>query len=334
VRALLPVLLLCACTTDPITELVLVVDTDFEVPDQLDAVEIVVDGRGLGADVETRRVDPLLPSQLPLVTSVVHRGGAFGPVVVEARGLSGGEEVVTRRARLAFAEGRSALVRLDLERRCRNESCGDGRTCVVGRCESDAVDPDTLPPWPGSPPRLGTDSGVFGEDAGELGGDSGAPEDVGPPDAGPPDAGPPDAGAPSGGMCDLDCDEDERCECSFSCDVCKTKCKRGDHCRDIRCTGDCELKAHDADEIEASCVGERCEVDARNVSNVRVTCVTGTCEVDCSDTSNCEVACRPFTSCRVDCDGASNCRISGCVRGVEECGGHLYCNYGEEPCDD
>lgn len=162
------------CDAEP-TRIVVVAETDLEVPREIDGLSFVVDARAIGGDVDTRDVDLVASgAALPLVLPVVHDGGALGPVVVRARALLGGRVVVERSARLSFVARRSLTLVLRLEARCagRAGECADDQTCVAGECMSHAVESAGLSDWSGGGLR---DAGVFGTP--DAGAPAGADDD-------------------------------------------------------------------------------------------------------------------------------------------------------------
>jgi hypothetical protein len=213
--AIVAVGLVTGCSETALTEIVVVVDSDVTVPDELDAIRIDVEGLEGGPESATRTVDGA--SDLPGVLSLVHRGGALGPITITATGALDGVDRIERRAETSFVEGKSIVLRLDLLASCVEMACGADETCTSAGCGGIEVDPSTLSEWTGRPPRLdagppdevdagGNDAGrvdAGGTDAGDVDAgdvdagdvDSG-PRDAGPPDSGPPDSGPPDAGPP------------------------------------------------------------------------------------------------------------------------------------------
>ncbi|HEY8431592.1 MAG TPA: hypothetical protein VIL20_24600, partial [Sandaracinaceae bacterium] len=152
--------LLASCGGE-LTEILVVVDSDLPVPSALDGVRVEVSG------AETMTAEGSLRSggALPRTVGVVHRGGSLGPVEIRAVGTLGGAEVVSALARTSFLRGRTLVLPLFLSRACRGVSCGDGETCLAGRCASAEVDPQSLAEWNGSVGRI--DGGTACEPATE-----------------------------------------------------------------------------------------------------------------------------------------------------------------------
>lgn len=124
------------CAERPVTELLVVADTDLAIPAQLDAIEVevipptgapVVRGGALVGDDAT---------EIPVSLGLVHRGGPLGPVSIEVRGFRGAEPIVTRSADVSFVEGRTMVVTLHLEATCVGVVCREDETCERGACRA------------------------------------------------------------------------------------------------------------------------------------------------------------------------------------------------------
>lgn len=121
-----------ACREEALTQLVVVVDSDW---DGFERVEIALDrfADDVVIDVEPRRDRPLLPRRLALV----HDGGELGPIGVTVRGFVAGREepvLVEPRSGLFFERGTTRMLKIDLLfeciGRCPEEACIAGPTCV------------------------------------------------------------------------------------------------------------------------------------------------------------------------------------------------------------
>lgn len=155
---LVPVCLFTAMCAKP-TGLVVSVDTDLTIGADLDEIVISVarDGETTPKDKRAALGAPGSPT-LPLSLGV-ETGPDIGVVVITARGLLRGQEVVTRVARVSTIDGEERLVALDLCSACRGSKCAAPSTCVSdGTCldptESGTVyDGNALPRQTcGSPP--------------------------------------------------------------------------------------------------------------------------------------------------------------------------------------
>lgn len=301
---LAPVLALCVAVaagcSEPLTEAVVRVSSDLTVPDELDEVRFQVDTSAIDERSSARGVtlgDG--GAQLPVTLTLVHDGGALGPVEVTAIGLRQGTEIVSRTARFHFLRGRTLTVQLDLDRRCISPGC-------------ETVLPDG-----------GGDAGT----APSL--DGGPVTEPGRSDAGPapePDAGEPVC--PAGCACTMGCGS-TTCHCSTGC-PCTFTCTPGEDCEKVYCEGvgtTCELDAHEGSNVrDIRCdEGATCEFDGSGASNVAVKCEHGSsCFVDCTNVTNCEVQCKD-SSCLVECAGTSECDILECDGEVLRCGTQLAC---------
>lgn len=155
---LAPVALFTAMCSKP-TGLVVSVDTDLAIGADIDEIVISVarDGETTPKDKRATLGAPGSPA-LPLSLGV-ETGPDIGVVVITARGLLRGQEVVTRTARVSAVDGEERLVALDLCGACRGSKCATPSTCLSdGTCvdstESGVVyDDGALPRQTcGSPP--------------------------------------------------------------------------------------------------------------------------------------------------------------------------------------
>jgi hypothetical protein len=156
-RSLFAMLLLLAtsCAERPLTEIVVVVDTRMRIPEQLDTLEIEITPP---AGPVSRRLASLSGEEalaLPITLSVVHRGGALGPVTVTVNGRLGTDVVVTRQAEVSFALGRTLVVLLPLEAACVGVACAERETCAAGACRDVVLSPSEIGLFDGSVPHLG-----------------------------------------------------------------------------------------------------------------------------------------------------------------------------------
>jgi len=144
-------LALGACTQA--TEIVLVVDTDLEVPAELSRVEIDVTN---SMAVPTRTAVDLTSGSappLPLTLGITSRRGD-ADVRLEVRGYLESGEILVRDVATRLTPGSSRMLRVLLVRRCLSLRCGAGETCAETGCRSVAVEPAELPAWSGAPPSL------------------------------------------------------------------------------------------------------------------------------------------------------------------------------------
>ncbi|MDQ3035001.1 MAG: hypothetical protein M3Y87_21520 [Myxococcota bacterium] len=153
-------LVLAACSEAPLTQLVVVVDTDIEVPRGIDRVEIVVEEPGGQLQRSTGALAGDGAISLPVTLGVVHRGGELGPVTVTARGLRGADEIIVRDAQVFMIAGRTMVLELHLERACVGVACEAGaETCEHGGCRDVLIAASELRDHAGEPPRLLFDGG-------------------------------------------------------------------------------------------------------------------------------------------------------------------------------
>ncbi|MEC7523729.1 MAG: lectin-like protein [Myxococcota bacterium] len=222
--------LTCACSAPP-TQLVVVVDSDFAVPEELTTVEVeVFDAAGETVSGTTFALAPRGEGQparfpLPLSFGVVPQGGdASRRVRVVVRGKTATDRIMVQRAATTgFLEGRSLALPMFLLRSCAAVMCPDGQTCTERGCADEERPPETLPPV-----RPGEELDGSLPDAALRDGEVVDAGDAGEPDAGPLDAGTADGGLDAdGGACapvlevcngrDDDCDgvvDEDGCPCA------------------------------------------------------------------------------------------------------------------------
>lgn len=193
--------LLASCSK-PATQLVVVVDTDYAVPEELaeirarieapDGTEVSAASFALtGADQPqpTRFVVPLSFGVVPV------DGDASRRLEVIVSGMDPeGRRLVVRSARTGFIEGRTLRLPMFLLRSCESVECGEGQTCDEGVCVPNEIDPMDLDPVDPGDELDGSIGAVDASDRMDAGADGGSGLDAGA-DAGP---GGSDAGADGG----------------------------------------------------------------------------------------------------------------------------------------
>ncbi|HEX7476512.1 MAG TPA: hypothetical protein VF331_01770 [Polyangiales bacterium] len=174
-RALVVALVLCsACTTtkSPVTQIVVVVDSDLKVPAELDTLTIQVTG---AVNMPMASAD-LTQHALPRSLGLVHSGGPLGPITVTVTGMLGSTAVVKRVAEVWFVDGQSLELRMPLSRACTGAKrmCSGSMTCDSGTCVPSKI--DNLPPFAGHvlPFGTGADAGADAAGGGGSGSDAGA----------------------------------------------------------------------------------------------------------------------------------------------------------------
>ena len=174
--ALLALLGLQPGCADDLTQIVLVVESDLEVPEELDGVRITVEGPSAEPIVESYALGPEGLS-LPLTQGLRPAGDALGPVRVEVAGLRGEFVVVVQAREATPVAGQTRMLRIMLSASCQSVSCEADETCAAGSCETRVL--GELPPWNGldaldagvdaSAADGGSDGGVDGAvDAGQC----------------------------------------------------------------------------------------------------------------------------------------------------------------------
>jgi hypothetical protein len=328
-------LALPACTT-PRTEIIVVVDTDLDVPAQID--EIVIEATGPDGAPRSATARSLVASSLPATLGLIHESGPLGPIEVRAAGRLAGADVVERVARVFFVSRQTRVLELHLVGACMGVACPEGETCAESGCRPVEVAEEELGRWTGRPPRL--DGGAGDGDAdvdvdgdadadrdsdADLDGESDVELDVDP------DL---DRDQENDVEADLDADGDrdadpDEAECVPTTETCNG--------RDDDCDRDVD-EGFDLETDEANCGSCRHACDFRNGTGqcTAGSCVVATCEAgfdDCNDTGDdgCETALATTPahcgSCETPCDfqngtgecSSGLCTVLTCDSGFDDC---------------
>ena len=163
----------CADEPTPLTQIIVVVDTDLQMPVEIDMVSISVTGALNMPPVETSPSS----AKLPLTLGLVHGSGPLGPVMVTVQGSLAGNAVVDHAAEVSFKAGKTLQLALPLLRACEElgSVCSSGQTCSSGECVARAL--ETLPEFAGVAGASASGSGGSSTAAGHSGSaaDSGTP---------------------------------------------------------------------------------------------------------------------------------------------------------------
>jgi len=179
-RVLLPVLgLLAACAPDdrPLTQLVLVADTDIADIDTI-RFEVSESGNPETELAEATRSEGSGPSYV----AVVRQEGSLGPVTVTARGFRRGMPRIERVHRVSFVSEQTRVVSLHLLARCLEPSrCPAEQSCGETGCIGRDLTAPQLTSWSGTPPALAhgsSDAALPAPDArvSDAGSDAGSTE--------------------------------------------------------------------------------------------------------------------------------------------------------------
>ena len=304
----------------PATQLVVLVDTDFEVNESMAVVRAtVLDDEGspvsshefsLADDAES---DPG-PARvsMPFSFAVVPVGDdASRRVTVVVEGLGGtGDVLVQRVAVTGFVEEQTLALPMFLARSCRLDGglvCPEGQTCTEAGCQDQEISPEDL--------RAVIPGREF-EDAGTA--------DAGTTDAGDGlDSGPlPDGGFDGGPECGerVACGS-EPCRCPDGASCCTLECSEAG-CTPLCDRGDaCVVDARERETVTAECgMRTTCFIDARGATDVSVECFMSDCYVDCGGAQSCALTCNVSSACVLRCADATTCEMRGCMGEVVSCG--------------
>ena len=150
-RKLLAILALClatlGCSTQP-TEVMLVVDGEFDTPAEVDHIDVTITSPSGATLTSTATFDASNPG-FPRTLGIVQGSGGAGTYVVDVVAKLGSGTVVRRRASFRFTTNQVRMLRVDLLRDCVNVNCASDRTCSEGGL-CDRIDVSTTP-WHGAP---------------------------------------------------------------------------------------------------------------------------------------------------------------------------------------
>jgi hypothetical protein len=351
--AFLPLLLaVAACSESPDTHLVVVMDTDYDVPVEVDRVQARVykvseDGT---EEVQTWSREFMLTAEESEASTSVELPASFSvvpvasdidrQVVVELDGMLEENLVVSRRARTGFVAGEFRVLRMFLYRQCSDTTCPEQTTCgcpggdacaspscvdeFVDPAQLDATDdPGILPPRSSIPVGCGSGLTLCGTECVD-------------PSTDPRFCGDCETTCGSGVVCaggqciePDDCRSDEsRCIGFTYCDASTGNCERG-------CSNDDQCGSAERCDVEThTCVCDadlvRCPADFGDCVDIRMDLAhCGACNNTCPSNDVCsEGVCIDLGDCRtndIGCTGFSYCDEStgNCVRGClvdEQCG--------------
>ena len=366
-------LLTVSCSEDSSTQIVVLMDTDYAVPAEVDRLRARVfkmaEAAQGDAEVETwAHIFPLSDGESPVATanglpatfSVLPDGiDLEREVVIELEALAAGtgEVLISRRLRTKFIAGQARLVRMLLFRACADQTCAAGQSCgcadaaacTAPGCFDESVDPYDLE--------------IIGNTA-VLPGDAGIPDDAGTisceaplllcgsecvnADSDPRYCGDCDTSCPTGFVCESgqcanpgDCRNNTTACSGFTyCDQETGQCLPG--CADaMQCGGEHEVCNSATHECDCTPDFERCDGSCVDLQNDPDYC--GECARSCVLGDDCvEGMCRDPGDCRVNdigCSGFTFCdQASGeCLRGCEDddqcLGDNEFCDTEVHDCD-
>jgi hypothetical protein len=312
------------------TQVLLVIDTDLEVPDELDEVRVDL----IGPSGETRRSEGSItgPQDLPRTLGIVDETHTARMVRVTITGLRGGANVIQRRGVFTFVPGETRMLRMDLLRGCVGVSCPSDQTCGDNGCRSSIIGQEELAPYDPAQIRR-ADGGV---DGGTL-----------------------DACVPSDEICnqaDDDCDRtvDEGFDLRTdmrNCGACGNACDPSPELGSSACeAGVCVLRCDLGQEDCNGLIEDGCETDLSQpgtCGRCDLACASGTpfcqekptgyeCVESCLDgTTDCSGACVDPTSDPRHCGGCGR-RCTAPPNAVATCMGgacSFECDPGFADCD-
>ncbi len=359
-----------SCSEGASTQVVVLMDTDYSVPAEVDRIRArvakVMDTGAGPEEVETWSSVFSVSGGTSTESGVYGLPATFGvlaadadldrEIVIELEALapSGDTVLVSRRVKTGFVRGESRLVRLVLYRACAGIACSIGETCgcpgamscATPSCVDETLPAEDLEPID-NPGVLPADAGIPIPDASMP--DGGTPDGGTEPDASVPDGGVITCGAPLT-ICGVECintQADPR-----YCGDCETACPAGNVCEAGNCIDRGDCRTGDADctgftyceestgECLPGCIeSEQCTGDNQVCNLEAHDCVCApefeSCASGCVDTQNDPDACGDCTTACPDgfvCD-AGDCLDPGdCRRDGVECSGFTYCDAATGEC--
>lgn len=142
---------IAGCSKQTPTQIVLYLETNLAIPEEINALEIVVTrDRGTEHEVTKTRSMKLVSSsasstndntavQLPMTLPINAGDAPSSKVFIEVRAKKNETVVVTRAHELPFVKGKAKVLRIRLTQNCVNKSCSSSQTCVEGTCDEQVL---------------------------------------------------------------------------------------------------------------------------------------------------------------------------------------------------
>jgi len=142
-----------SCEEMPLTQIIVVVDSNLLVPDDIDRLHLLVN---LPGDPERRVINGALsasgPDSFPRSVALVHRGGSLGPIELRVEGRLVAAPRIAQELSFSFRPQESLMLQVDLLSSCLGFPCPLPDTCRDGECVPVELPGDYLVPWSGMPP--------------------------------------------------------------------------------------------------------------------------------------------------------------------------------------
>ncbi len=173
--ALLLAFLATGCSADPLTEMVVVINSDMSSPGEFDGFRVVVTGNDQQVTTDRHYFLGDLEGQvaLPADFGVTPKNDdASRRLTVEISATLSGAPLFSTRAVTGFVKGKTLRLDMFLARRCLTEAaqCQPNETCRVNGCAPEQVDPSTLPSFDPNAP-LASESTTWLQTAGSSAAD-------------------------------------------------------------------------------------------------------------------------------------------------------------------
>lgn len=140
------------CSEKKRTEVVVGLATDLDAPSPLSVVNLLVSAPGFPLDNGEDRVisgDPMKPYTIPGTFGVYSSAGTADRVSVKMTAYDDSSKIIViRSAVFTLVPEKTLFVRLGVVSACVGKlDCGEGLTCIDGRCQSELIDTSTLPEY-------------------------------------------------------------------------------------------------------------------------------------------------------------------------------------------
>lgn len=142
-----------SCNDESATAIVVMVSTDSVVSAAVDTIEIKAVRGGVTKFSRSYRIatEAVLPGTLTLRDDGGMVDASTIRLEISGKVAATGQTRVSRRAQLAYVNGKTKLLRMPLRGDCLDVSCPTGQTCESSVCVPDDINVDTLPDAPSNP---------------------------------------------------------------------------------------------------------------------------------------------------------------------------------------
>ena len=143
-----------SCEERPLTQIIVVVDSNLLVPQDIDRLHILVN---LPGDPARRVINGTLSTSdpFPRTVALVHEGGSLGPIELRVEGRDGVTPQIAQDLSFSFRPEESLMLQVNLMSSCLGFPCPLPDTCRDGECQPVELPEDYLTPWSSVPAPMG-----------------------------------------------------------------------------------------------------------------------------------------------------------------------------------